>query len=334
MGALRGEDKSNSPIPCINSVGTYTEELMQAVNAFWPEAHRNPEKMARLGSAANRLAGLDNVTVPFDVLVEAEIFGVKVNFHENEISWPTARSPIANTASDISIPSDVISSGRIQVVGKAISILKKELRGKVPVNVFMIPPFTSVGSFIVDTTDFYQSIRTDPEKLKTILDSLLPIYIEIARIYEESGADILTFHEMGASADSISPAMFQEFVKPYLQRLIRSVKIPTILNICGSVDLIAHQMVECGATAIAFDEKTPVKRIRSIVDELKQGYPLIGNLSPVSVLNKGPKSLIETKVKEAVEEGISIVSPGCDFWLHTPTEHIRYMVNATAGIEP
>jgi uroporphyrinogen-III decarboxylase len=38
---------------------------------------------------------------------------------------------------------------------------------------------------------------------------------------------------------------------------------------------------------------------------------------------------IRDAVKRTIEEGVDMVAPGCDFWLQTPTEHIKAFVDAT-----
>jgi [methyl-Co(III) methanol-specific corrinoid protein]:coenzyme M methyltransferase len=154
------------------------------------------------------------------------------------------------------------------------------------------------------------------------------LYAEIANLYKDAGADIITFHEMGASTDNISPNHFEEFVKPYLTEIVSRLKLPTILNICGSALMIVGKMVECGANAIAVDERTPINKAREEVDRIRPGYPLIGNVPSYGILHQGPVERIGEYVKRSIEDGVSMVAPGCDFWLETPTEHIKVFVDA------
>ena len=59
---------------------------MKAFNAYWPEAHRNPIKMAKLGSALHRLTGLESAVVPFELTLEAEALGAPIEFFEGKIA--------------------------------------------------------------------------------------------------------------------------------------------------------------------------------------------------------------------------------------------------------
>jgi len=328
MPMLHGKKNEVDRVPCINSVGTYTKDFMKAYDAYWPHAHKDPEKMAKLASAAHKLCGLDNVSVPFDMTVEAEVLGVAINFHEDTLKWPSIRSFIAQDVSDLSLPRDVSEAGRVPIIVKAIEILKKEFEGKGPVNAFIAPPFTSISSYVVDTITFLKWLRTDPSKVHALLKGVVGLYAEIARLYQDAGADIITFHEMGASTDNISPKHFEEFVKPYLKKLAASLEVPTILNVCGSALPIVDKMLECGSNAIAMDERTPISKVKEVVKNVHSNCVVIGNIPAYEVIHKGPVEAIRDAVKRAIEEGTDMVAPGCDFWLETPTEHVKAFANA------
>ena len=143
---LKGNKRDVDRLPAMNSVGTYNLDSMETLDAYWPDAHRNPEKMARLAAGQSMLAGLDNITVPFDLTLEAEAFGAPVDFFEGRVKWPTVTGFIADDASDLRIPGDLLSAGRIPTVLKALSILSEEYGGEVPVIAYINAPFTSIGA--------------------------------------------------------------------------------------------------------------------------------------------------------------------------------------------
>jgi [methyl-Co(III) methanol-specific corrinoid protein]:coenzyme M methyltransferase len=228
------------------------------------------------------------------------------------------------------IPGDVSEAGRVPVVVEAIRLLKEEFGGEVPVNAYMAPPFTSISSYLVDSISFLKWLRRSPETVHEFSRATLDTYVEIGNLYGEAGADVVTLHEMGASNAIISPTHFDEFVKPYLSEITRRVKTPTVLNICGSTVAILESMIDCGATAIAVDERTPIHGARRIVDAKEPGYPIIGNIPAFDVIHAGPVERIGEAVDSAIREGVDMVAPGCDFWLETPTDNIRAFVDAAA----
>ncbi|UCC33915.1 MAG: hypothetical protein JSW53_02625, partial [Candidatus Bathyarchaeota archaeon] len=214
------------------------------------------------------------------------------------------------------------------VIVEAIKKLKKEFAGTVPVNAYVVPPFTSISSYMVDSITFLKWLGKAPEKAHQLLKDTVGVYAEIAGLYTDAGADVITLHGMGASNDNISPRHFEEFVKPYLQDIIKHVKVPTILNICGSALMNVEKMVECGASAIAVDERTPIKEARAKIEGIKPGYPIIGNVPSYGVIHQGPIEKIQDSVKRCIEDGVSMVAPGCDFWIETPTSHIEAFAKA------
>jgi len=328
MAVLDGRPGDADRIPCVNTTSVATLGFMDAYDAHWPAAHHDPGKMARLGSAAHRLCGLDNVSVPFCMTVEAEVFGSVIDFHEGSVRWPSIKEFQITEPSELEIPEDVSEAGRVPVVVEAIRLLKKEFGGVVPVNAYLAPPFTSISSYLVDSISFLKWLRRSPETVHEFCRATLDTYVEIANLYEEAGADVITLHEMGASTDIISPTHFDEFVKPYLSEITRRVKTPTVLNICGSTMAILESMMDCGATAIAVDERTPIHGARRLVDGKQPGYPIIGNIPAYDVIHAGPVERIGEAVDSAVRDGVDMVAPGCDFWLETPTDNIRAFVDA------
>jgi [methyl-Co(III) methanol-specific corrinoid protein]:coenzyme M methyltransferase len=329
MATLRGNKSDVDRIPCINSVSVSTMEFMRTYDAFWPDAHKDPEKMAKLGSAAHRLCGLDNLSVPFCMTVEAEVLGATIEFNQNKIKWPSVRKFNVKEFSDFTFPKDVTKTGRVPVIIEAIKKLKHEFEGEVPVNAYLVPPFTSISSYLVSSITFLKWLRKAPDKVHEFLKGTLNIYSEIAKAYQDAGADIITLHCMGASNDNISPKHFEEFVKPYLKEIIRGLNIPTILNVCGSASMIIDNMLDCEANGIAVDERTPIKEIREIVDRIKPDYPIIGNIPSYGVIHQGPVDRIREAVKRVIDEGVDMVAPGCDFWLETPTRNVKAFVDAT-----
>jgi len=329
---LEGKRRDVDRLPAMNSVGTYTLDSMAALDARWPEVHRDPEKMARLAAGLSKLAGLDNITVPFDLTLEAEVLGASVDYFEGQVKWPTVTDFFAQDSSDLRIPSDILSAGRIPTVLEALGILREEYGGEVPVIAYINAPFTSIGSYLVEPSAFLKWIKRAPEKITRLCEEMYPLYVEVANAFAEAGADVITFREEGASLDSISPRHFDDLIKPYLTKMVALIRAPRIIHICGqcvSGDLeLITGMMECGAEAISIGETTSMRAVREIADGVKPGYPIAGNISAYNIIHNGPVERIREHVKVAVDEGADMISPGCDFWLETPTEHVKAFVEA------
>ena len=110
------------------AVGTCTsivcEELMQAANVYFPDAHLNSEKMARLAQTGHGVLNFDVVMPLFSVCHEISALGGKINWGTID-SMPYSENCIYTNADDIIIPADFLKKPSCQVPLKAIKLLKK-----------------------------------------------------------------------------------------------------------------------------------------------------------------------------------------------------------------
>ena len=90
-------------IPVGNVVSVATVEQMQLVDAWFPEAHSDPEGMARLAAAGYTLLGYDTVMPVFSVTQEAAALGCEVDWGQVD-QMPTVRSHPFAQVDDFTIP--------------------------------------------------------------------------------------------------------------------------------------------------------------------------------------------------------------------------------------
>jgi [methyl-Co(III) methanol-specific corrinoid protein]:coenzyme M methyltransferase len=335
MAFLEGKKEDADRLPVWCPARTCTIDGMKVFDAYWPEAHKDPEKMARLAASVYELTGNENISVPFDMTLEAEALGAPCEYFEGKIKWISVKKFIATDIYDMDIPQDPSEfpeRGRIPVCLEAIKILKKKYGGKVPVMGIVNCPFTSVGSYVLDPVEFHKYLIREPEKIHRIYETLNPYFAAQANAFKEAGADVIVYTEEGASLDNISPKHFEEFVKPHLTELISMTPPPRVLHICGTLisgELeVISSMIDCGAEAITIEERTSMVEARRIADEHRPGYVIGGNINAYNVIHSSSVEVVRDRVKRVVEEGTDMVMPGCDYWLETPTEHIRAFVNA------
>ena len=327
FNALNDRPIYRIPTFCSGCSQTVTLESMEEIGVYWPEAHSDPRKMAELSASTYDLTGLEIAGVPFCVSIEAEALGCFTEIGNKKDSIPQVTGTPYTDFEEVKVPDDLLTAGRVPVILEAINILKEQVGDTLPIVAGMIGPFT-LACYLAGIEPMLKGLIRKPDKYMGFIELATQVGAIYGQALKEAGADVITLHEMGASTDIISPTHFDEFVKQYIMEITKRVKTPTVLNICGSTMPILESMMDCGATAIAVDERTPINSARKLADSKEPGYPIIGNIPAYDLIHAGPMERMVEAVDSAIEMGVNMVAPGCDFWLETPTANIGAFVDA------
>ncbi len=88
LAALRGEPVDRTPV--VNPTSIATVELMDLVDAPFPDANREPELMARLAARGHTELGFDTVMPVFSIIQESSALGCKIQWEQKD-NWPTVK---------------------------------------------------------------------------------------------------------------------------------------------------------------------------------------------------------------------------------------------------
>jgi len=315
-------------IPLFSGMGNITVHGLEKYGWKFPEIHTDGRKMASMAASSFQLFGFPCAVVPFDMGVEAEVLGSKVNYyaHAADILYPTIIQHPAEKVEDlqIQIPPDLAKAGRIPVVTGALRLLKQEVGNQIPIGAWVLGPYTLAGQ-LVDLSQLAKAAFKKTEMVRNVLDKLAGVLIQIIKIYREAGADYITVREMGAGPDILSPRMFESLVRPPLKRIFDGIESPKILHICGDTNAIVDQMILCGADAISVEKKNNVIESRK---KLGSDVLIFGELDAYGVLSQGKPEDVDKAVKEAVDRGVNAIWPGCDMWPMVPKENMEALVAA------
>ena len=93
LAALRREPVDRTPV--CNPTSVATVELMDLVDAPFPDANRVPELMARLAATSYTELGFDSIMPVFSIIQESSALGCKIQWEQKD-NWPTVkmREPI------------------------------------------------------------------------------------------------------------------------------------------------------------------------------------------------------------------------------------------------
>jgi MtaA/CmuA family methyltransferase len=326
VGILQREEVD--AVPCISPMQTGILGLMQASGSFWPEAHRNPKKMADLALAANRFAGLESVRVPFETAVDASAFGVRI------FDWGLRRQPMilerristAEEFAEVIVP-DPHKDGMVPIVLEAIKDLKTRAP-HLPIICGIMAPHMLAFELLGEQEALNMMVN-DPALLKATLRKAQKFAIDYAEAAYEAGADVIALIDPLASGDFLSFQEYQEFAFPFHRKICDETEklgIPVILHICGNTTKILPLIAQSGADGVSIDSSVDVLFAKRL---LTGKSAVIGNVSTTEILLHGTEEKVRACTTECIAEGVDAVAPGCGLVLQTPLNNLKAMVDTT-----
>ncbi len=316
LQAVSGANRSGRPV-----FGTGTSvvcgEIMDAVNAYFPEGHTQPDAMLKLALSGHTILGFDVVMPLFGTCHEAAAMGCDVRWGGPDM-MPEAGKPIFGSSEDIKIPADFLSRPGCAVPLKAISMLKKELGGAAAVCGKVFGSWTQAYHYF-GIEDFLIKTITGPDEVKKILEKLLPVVLQFARARVEAGADCLLLADH-ATRDLCSPDAYREFLMEMHSYLAGEIEAPLVLHICGDTSDRLGYIKETGIGCFHWDTKTgPSGYVRRLAGG---NLSLMGGVGNLSLLNDSPEE-VSSAALSAVKAGIDVVGPECAVPLGAPLANLR-----------
>ncbi len=340
INSLSGKDVDITPVISVTQVGIV--EAMEKTDSFWPDAHTDAKKMAELGGSLYELAGLECARIPFDLTIEADAMGCRVDMGTEDRTPQVTKSPF-DKSSDIKVPDDFLDRGRIKVVLKAIEILKKNYMNKVPIIVGMTGPLTLAGQ-LLGIENLVRYMRSRPNEVESAMDEVLEASFQYAEAICDKEPDVICVADPTSAPDLIDPLQFKKLVKPRLEDLSNSITTNKVLHICGSTEPIIRDMATTGFDGLSVEEKVDISRAK---EEMGSGRKtirvggramsmgggdktpkLVGNISTNQTLFMGSPEDVKEEAKNVLEAGVDILAPSCGLAPRSPLANIKALVEA------
>ena len=324
LAAFRGEPVDR-PAVC-NPTSVATVELMDLVDAPFPQANRDGELMARLAATSYTELGFDTIMPVFTIIQDSSALGCKIQWEQKD-NWPTVKmsEPIWETADDIVIPPDFLTHPDTACVLDAIRRLKAEYGDEAAVVGKTMGPW-SLAYHCFGVERFLLLSLDDPDATKRILDRLKEATVAFGVAQIEAGADALTLPDH-ATGDLVSGDYYRRYLRDLHLELVGRIPIPLILHICGkTIDRMSY-IAETGFAAFHYDSKNdPAESMGVVGDRIA----LVGNVNnPETLFARGPEE-VQAEVRKNLDAGIKLVGPECAIPLQTPLENLKAIPAAIA----
>lgn len=324
LKALRGENLSRPPVWMMRQAGRYLPEYMVLRRKYdFFTRVQTPELACEITLQPIDIVEPDAAIIFSDILVIPQALGMEVQLVPKV--GPYLPQPIESAADIAALNRDGIM-GRLQYMFDALSLTKKELKGRVPLIGFAGAPWTlfcymieGQGSktFSKAKAFLYQEEKAAHE----LLDILTEAIIEFLKQQIESGADVVQVFDSWAGL--LSPADFNRFVLPRLRRIVEEVKpyAPVILFAKGS--WYALENLAEFSPALGLDWTMEPRWARSKTP----GVVLQGNLDPSALL--GTPEQVEQATRKMIDAfGTShyIANLGHGLMPNIPVENVKTFV--------
>lgn len=272
--------------------------------------------------------GIDMVCAISDSLREAEGFGTKVIFPDEGV--PYAEKLRLQDISDIETLKviDPSAGRRMTDTVEAVRLMRQRVGNDVPV-VGWIEGALAECCDLMDMQEAFINLLDEPEAMEQLIDICVRQGILFAGAQVEAGAHMIGIGD--AATSLIGPSLYEEFVLPYQQRMIREIHrmgVPVKLHICGNIGPVMHLVAQTGADIVDCDFMVDMERAADILPE---GTCICGNFNPVEIMLQGTPEMVKEEVRRCKTLGRrnhNFVAPGCEVPKDTPQENMFALLDA------
>lgn len=305
LKALLKQDTDTTPVWIMRQAGRYLPEYKatrkQAGNFL--NLCKTPELACEVTLQPLRRFDLDAAILFSDILTIPDAMNLGLYFSEGE--GPKFESPI-RTQSDIDKLFVPDPSETLRYVTDAVTLIRHELDGKVPLIGFSGSPWT-LATYMIEggsSKDYHHSkgmLYSDPKALHQVLDIIAQSVVVYLNAQIEAGAQsVMIFDTWGGV---LSPEAYQEFSLRYMQQIVEQLntqhegqQIPVTLFTKGGGQWI-ELTAATGCDAVGLDWTISIDEARSRIGDR---VALQGNLDP-NVLYASPE-IIQSHAKQLIKK--------------------------------
>ena len=341
LRALLREPVDRTPLWMMRQAGRYLPEYreIRAEAGSFMSLCTNPELACEVTLQPLRRYAMDAAILFSDILTVPDALGLGLYFSEGE--GPRFERPIS-TAAEINALDPARAASELGYVMDAVSLLRKELKGSIPLLGFAGSPWT-LATYMVEggSSKDFAKVKSlafnEPELMHQLLSKLATSVAAYLSEQIHSGAQAVQIFDTWGGA--LSHNAYREFSLRYMAEIIDQLpreadgrKVPVIVFTKGGGQWL-EAIADCGADAVGLDWTTDIGAARERVGDR---VCLQGNMDP-TLLNASPERIREEvgQILTSFGEGNGHVfnlghgiTPGID------PDHVAAMVDAVVELSP
>ena len=341
LRALLREPVDRTPLWMMRQAGRYLPEYreIRAEAGSFMNLCTNPELACEVTLQPLRRYAMDAAILFSDILTVPDALGLGLYFSEGE--GPRFERPIS-TAAEINALDPARAASELGYVMDAVSLIRKELKGSIPLIGFAGSPWT-LATYMVEggSSKDFAKVKSlafnEPELMHQLLSKLATSVAAYLSEQIRSGAQAVQIFDTWGWA--LSHNAYREFSLRYMTEIIEQLpreadgrKVPVIVFTKGGGQWL-EAIADCGADAVGLDWTTDIGAARERVGDR---VCLQGNMDP-TLLNASPERIREevAQILTSFGEGSGHVfnlghgiTPGIN------PDHVAAMVDAVVALSP
>ena len=341
LRALLREPVDRTPLWMMRQAGRYLPEYreIRAEAGSFMNLCTNPELACEVTLQPLRRYAMDAAILFSDILTVPDALGLGLYFSEGE--GPRFERPIS-TAAEINALDPARAASELGYVMDAVSLIRKELKGSIPLIGFAGSPWT-LATYMVEggSSKDFAKVKSlafnEPELMHQLLSKLATSVAAYLSEQIRSGAQAVQIFDTWGGA--LSHNAYREFSLRYMTEIIEQLpreadgrKVPVIVFTKGGGQWL-EAIADCGADAVGLDWTTDIGAARERVGDR---VCLQGNMDP-TLLNASPERIREevAQILTSFGEGSGHVfnlghgiTPGIN------PDHVAAMVDEVVALSP
>jgi uroporphyrinogen-III decarboxylase len=287
---------------------------------------QNPTVLAKAQIKCADFFGIDHVNVSTDAYREANAWGVEIDWSSHT---PIAKKPLSITDFDAIEEPELLSNIRIQNRVNSVKLLSEMVGGTQCIIGWIEAPFAEICC-LFDLVNVLKLCRYEDwdKKIKNLIQRIIPIQKEFAKLQIEAGADIIGAGDSAIS--QIGPKRYELCCLDATRALFHYIQkdVPVLYHICGdnsTVDKEGRDMLKLvSSTDAAILDLDYQVNLRMAKEKLQNKNCLRGNTN-TQILGSSSYSIddvmkeVEKTLRDGKPNGHYIYAAGCE-WPWEPIE--------------
>ncbi len=236
----------------------------------------------------------------YGMCTEPSAFGAGCTWHENELPYAEKTIRRIEDIDELAVPNPrqhglgPFVLNRLKLARKKIEKAGHAIRFAVargPLN---------IATFLMGTTEFLMAMKTDPQKIHTLLKIITEFTVQWLKVQKETFDTIDGILILDDIVGFCGKPDFKEFAQPYLKAMFSSFDA-SVRFFHNDADgrVCSPHLAETGVNLFNFSFEHSLKEMKAWTGGR---VALVGNIPPRDVLAQGTPEQITEKVREQMQE--------------------------------